>query len=146
MTLWLIDRPVSRLFERSWEILFLGMILPFSSMVSWCSSFQWQHGQTRAARRAKPSTAARPAGAAGPSAPGEVAAGAEAVGLSIEGSGPPAEVLLERRAAVKARRVAEHIQSAATLSGRGIAADDLARLESAIADELLLGSPRRLWS
>lgn len=75
-----------------------------------------------------------------------VAAVAEAVGLSLEGSGPAAEVLLERRAAVKARRVAEHIQSAATLSGRGIAADDLARLESAIADELLLGSPRRLWS
>jgi transcriptional regulator with XRE-family HTH domain len=75
-----------------------------------------------------------------------VAAVAEAVGLSIEGSGPPAQALLERRAAAKARRVAESIQSAAVLSGRGVAADDLARLESAIADELLLGSPRRLWS
>jgi hypothetical protein len=75
-----------------------------------------------------------------------VAAVADAVGLSIEGSGPPAQALLERRAASKARRVAESIQSAAILSGRGVAADDLARLESAIADELLLGSPRRLWS
>jgi AraC-like DNA-binding protein len=75
-----------------------------------------------------------------------VAAVADAVGLSIEGSGPPAQALLERRAAAKARRVAESIQSAAVLSGRGVAAEDLARLESAIADELLLGSPRRLWS
>jgi hypothetical protein len=75
-----------------------------------------------------------------------VAAVAEAVGLSIKGSGPPAQSLLEQRAAVKARRVAESIQSAAVLSGRGVAAGDLARLESAIADELLLGSPRRLWS
>jgi hypothetical protein len=77
---------------------------------------------------------------------GTVAALAECLGFSVAFNEEGAECVRRRQAEDKAKRLVSVVQGTSALEAQAVSDDEVRSLRERTTNELLAGSPRRLWA